>query len=71
MCLFFYFLFFYYHDSFKGIFSLLNAGIGKVLVLFFQLHVPVLVVYRHCASPEFYINAEDPMAYAQKKETLV
>lgn len=57
-----FFLFFFYHDSFEGIFSLLDAGVGKVLVLFFHLHVPVLVVSGHCASPGFHVHAEDPLA---------
>lgn len=52
----------FYRDSFEGIFSLLDAGVGKVLVLFFHLHVPVLVVSGHCASPGFHVHAEDPLA---------
>lgn len=58
----------FYHDSSEGIFSLLNAGIGKILVLFFHLHLPVLVVSGHYASPGFYIYAEDPLALVKSKE---
>lgn len=55
--------FIFYHDSFKGIFNLLNASIGQVVVLFLHLQVPVLFVSRHCASPGFHIDAEDPLAF--------
>lgn len=61
-------VFFFYRDSFEGIFNLLNAGIGKVLVLFFHLHMPLLVVSGHCASPGFYIYAEDPMALVKNQK---
>ncbi len=64
-------VFFFYHDSFEGIFNLLDAGIGKVLVLFFHLHMPVLVVSWHCASPGFYIYAEYPLALVKRKRTLL
>lgn len=68
MC--FVFFLFFYHDSFEGIFKLLNAGIGKVLVLFFHLHMPVLVVSGHCSSPGFHIYAEDPLALGKKKKNV-
>lgn len=61
--LFQYFFFFFYHDSFEGIFNLLNASIGKILLLLLHLHVPVVGASRHCASPGFYIHAEDPLAF--------
>lgn len=62
---------FFYHDCLEGIFKLLNAGIGKVLVLFFHLHVPVLVVCRHYASPGFHIYAEDSMAFVKINKYIV
>lgn len=55
-------IFFFYHNSFEGIFNLLNAGVGKVLALLFHKHMPVLIVCRHRASPGFYVYAEDSMA---------
>lgn len=62
--------FFFYHDSFEGIFNLLNVGIGKISVLFFHLDMPVLVVSGHCASPGFYIYAEDPMALVKQNKNI-
>lgn len=52
----------FYHNSFEGIFNLLNAGVGKVLALLFHKHMPVLIVCRHRACPGFYVYAEDSMA---------
>lgn len=57
---------FNYHESFDGIFKLFNAGVGKMLVLFLHLNVPVLIVSRNCASPGFNINAEYPMTFEKK-----
>lgn len=59
-----------YHNSFKRVVDLLNAGIGNILILLFQLDVPVLLVSRHSSPPRFDINAEDPVALIRNREKL-
>lgn len=54
-----------YHDGFKRVIDLLNAGVGNILILLLQLNVPVLLVRRHGSPPRFDINAENPVAFVR------